>query len=116
MKVAQGTTRIVFVTKHYAFKIPHLLNGWELFLHGLLANIQEKTFSDAKFDGLCPVKFYIWGGFLVVMPKARVFTEDDFKEFDFLEFCYRAEYVIPAEYKHTSFGYWNHRVVAIDYG
>lgn len=116
MKVAQGATRLVLVTKRYAFKMPHLLNGWELFLHGLLANIQEKKFSDAKFEGLCPVKFYIWGGFLVVMPKVLVFTEEDFAKLDFVEFCNRGDYVIPAECKASSFGYLNHRVVAIDYG
>lgn len=40
-----GATRIVFIFKRFVVKIPNT-RSWKLFLHGLIANINEKTFGD----------------------------------------------------------------------
>jgi hypothetical protein len=111
MEVAKGVTRIVFLTKRYAIKIPTFYS-WELFLTGLLANLQEInwwawTLHDQR---LCPVLAYCPGGFWLVMPRAQPITFDELpetsKEFDGL----------PLDYKHPNFGRLDGRLVLIDYG
>ena len=106
MEVRQGATRLVILTKNYAFKFPNPMHSWNNFLCGLLGNIQEITFSKCKDfkEQLCPITFYIPGGWLVIMPR-----------------CYPANYVpekvLPfVENKMDSFGIYNDRVVAVDYG
>lgn len=111
-----GCTRIVVLVGQRAYKAPNFLSGWRLLLTGLLANMQERTFSKTGWPELCPVSWSIPGGWLVVMHRARVMTEDEFLAFDPETFCDRADYVIPAEWKANSFGYLGDRVVALDYG
>lgn len=111
-----GVTRLVFLTRHWAFKVPNFINGWRLFLQGLLANMQEREFSRAYFEKLCPVVWSIPGGWLVVMPRCRVMTDAEFQAFDAKSFVDGPDYVVPAEAKSDSFGYLDGRIVAIDYG
>lgn len=111
-----GCTRIVFVCNRFVVKVPNFLDGWRLFLCGLLANMQERTFSATEWDELCPVLWSTPGGWLVVMQRARVMTREEFMEFDFDSFISKPDYVIPVEAKSNSFGYLNNKVVAIDYG
>lgn len=112
----QGCTRIVILTRRLAFKIPNVRNGWRLFLYGLLANMQERTFSRAGWPELCPVRWSIPGGWLVVMPRARPLSDDEFLAFDAEAFIDKPDYHVPAEAKADSFGWLDGRVVAIDYG
>ena len=111
-----GCTRIVILTHHFAFKLPNFLDGFRLFLHGLLANLQESAFGKANYEGLCPVLFAVPFGLLIVMPRARVFTDEEFLAFDYEKFVYRKNYKIPAENKKNSFAWLNGKIVAIDYG
>lgn len=111
-----GTTRLVILTKLYAIKIPNLLNGWDLFLRGLLGNQQEKIFSATGWVELCPVLFALPGGFLNVMPRARPLTTAEWEEFDIDSFLENDFRIIPAERKRDSFGVLNGRIVAVDYG
>lgn len=118
-----GATRVVLLTKNWAFKFPgswqyHPRIWWKHLLLGLLANMQEKQFSDCvEFkDKLCPVKYYIPGGFLVVMPRVRIMTVEEYLEFDTHKFINEDEYVLPVEDKFDTFGYLDGRVVAVDYG
>lgn len=111
-----GCTRIVVLTKRFAFKLPNFLGGWSMFLRGLLANMQESGWSRVKFEGFCPVIFSLRGGFLVVMKKARVLTWEEFCDFDYESFRERHSYEIPAENKRDSFGWLDGKIVAIDYG
>lgn len=115
-----GCTRVVFITKRYAFKIPNFFESWgdkwRLLLHGLLANMQEYRFSRAKYPELCPVIFYVPFGLLVVMPRVRVMTVEEFKVWDAQSFINKENYILPVESKWTSFGYLNGEIVAIDYG
>ena len=111
-----GCHRIVILTKRYAIKIPRFTDGWKIFLTGLLANMQEIVFSKAKWPELCPVLFYISGGWLLVMPRVVEMTNNEFIEFNVDNFINTKDYVIPAEKKSDSFGYYRGHVVVIDYG
>lgn len=111
-----GCTRTVFLTRGLAIKVPNLFCGWKLFLTGLLCNMQEVQFGKTGWEGLCPVCWSLPGGFMLVMPRVRVMTKQEFEGFDFEGFVERADYAIPAEAKASSFGFLDGRVVAIDYG
>jgi len=116
-----GATRTVILTEKYAFKLPGTWGErpsywWKHLLLGLLANIQEITFSKTKWPELCPILFYIPGGFLVVMPRLQIMTKEEFKNFDWNGFQSGQDYTVPVENKADSFGYLNGKVVAVDYG
>lgn len=111
-----GVTREVFITTNYAFKLPKFSYGWKSFLQGLLANMQEVSFSKTNWPELCPIVFYIPGGWLVVMKKVEPLTDYEWENFNVVEFCNKEDYVVPAEYKQDSFGKLNGSIVAVDYG
>ena len=111
-----GCTRIVFLTKKYAFKIPNFFDEWRLFLHGLLANMQERNFSKAGWPELCPVILSLPGGWLNVMPRVKLLSDKEYENFDVEKFCVKKDRVIPVERKSVSFGWLNGKIVAIDYG
>jgi hypothetical protein len=118
--IRTGATRIVILTENYAFKIPNFLDGYRLFLHGLLANLQEVKWSafisKTSYYELCPVLWSIPFGLLVVMPRVDLMTEEEFEKFDAEKFCDKPAYSIPVEHKPNSFGWLDGRIVAIDYG
>ncbi len=112
----RGFSRTVILTKKYAFKFPNFF-FWKGFLHGLLGNMQEITWNAVNYDErLCPIKFYIPGGWLVVMPRVKQLTREEFINFDCEAFIGVAEKHIPVEAKEDSFGWLNNKIVAIDYG
>lgn len=113
-----GISRTVFLVGPWAFKFPTARYGWAKFLAGLLANMQETTFSRARWPELCPVLASVPGGFLVVMPRVRVMTDEEFERFDYLGFVWTpdGDRQVPVEAKSDSFGWLDGRVVAIDYG
>lgn len=114
----QGSTRWVIFIGAFAFKIPSLYS-WKNFLWGLLANMQEREFSKIHdmSEKLCPVKFSLPLGLLVVMPRVRVLNEGELSREALEKFCTANDnYTIPAELKHNSFGYFKGKLVAIDYG
>lgn len=116
-----GCTRTVILTRRWAIKLPGLwayspCEWWRGLLYGLLANMQEAKFSKTGWPELCPVSFALPGGFLVVMPRARVMSDDEFIAFDVKAFLDRPNYTVPAEAKSNSFGFLDGRIVAIDYG
>lgn len=77
-----GTTRIAITFGTYCLKVPNVLDGWKLFLHGLLSNMQEAMFAGTCDPRLCPVLFACPGGFFLVMRRARVMTRDEYMEFE----------------------------------
>jgi hypothetical protein len=111
----KGCTRLVVLTRRFAFKVPNP-SEWRLFLHGLIANMQERQFSKAGWPELCPVKFALPLGFLVVMDRAQPMTREQWDAFDAEAFCTKDDYCIPAELKMDSFGWLRGRAVAVDYG
>jgi hypothetical protein len=110
MKLTNGTTRSVILTRRWAIKIPCVVYGLKNFLFGLLANMQEVSWSGFE-DRLCPVKFSLPYGFLVVMPLCKELTDEEFAA----EVPWGND--IPlVENKSSSFGRLNGKIVAFDYG
>lgn len=112
----QGITREVILIGRYAIKIPKLIYGWQKFLCGLLANMQEAQFAATRWPELCPVVFSIPGGWLIVMRRAEMLNDAEWAEFDPVAFVNGSDYIVPAETKRDSFGMLDGRIVAVDYG
>lgn len=109
-----GTTRDVVLIGRWALKFP-TVREWRLFLCGLLGNIQESRFSELQWPGVCPVTFSLPLGFLVVMPRVRMMTDEEFQSFDWSGWL-PDEVGDLAESKPDSFGWLGERLVVIDYG
>jgi hypothetical protein len=116
-----GTTRIVFLTKNYAIKIP-CFTSFKLFLLGILGNIREYELSisqkSKQFDFLqiCPVKYHIFGGLISVAPRCQPLSMSLFEDFDYEKFMEFNMNYVKAENKLDSFGLFDNKIVAIDYG
>lgn len=115
LKRERGVTRRVYLIGHLAFKFP-ITETWQQFLLGLLANMQEVKFGRTSWPELCPIVFFIPGGWLVVMRRARELTQAEFDSLDIASWVNRNSYLVPAELKADSFGWLDGRLVAIDYG
>jgi hypothetical protein len=112
----RGSNRIAISLRDiYVFKIPNC-SSYSQFLHGILANLQEKFFSAAKWTELCPVTIAGKSGLWLVMPYARPLTDDEWESFDYDTFVEQEHYVVPVEKKRDSFGILYGKVVAVDYG
>lgn len=130
MKTKNGCTRKVFLIGNYAIKIPQINYGWRPFLNGLLANMQEVSFSKVKDKRICPVLFSFKGGWLIIMPRCEYLTNFQFELLNIKTFWgketkasngYYGDCEIPVEHKIDSFGWYkwnkvNNKIVAIDYG
>jgi hypothetical protein len=114
--VMRGSSRIAISLRDiYVLKIPNL-SSYKLFLYGILANLQEKTFSSAQWAQLCPVMAAGNSGLWLVMPYARPLTDSEWEAFDYETFAHHEDYIVPVENKRDSFGILYGNVVAIDYG
>ncbi len=110
----------------YAIKLPKLTYGWQMFLQGLIANMQEAAWRGTDYPEMCPVIWSLPGGWCVVMRRADPLSEADWNAFepprspcsmpDYIESWTGGDYVVPAEMKPNSFGKLGGRIVAIDYG
>jgi hypothetical protein len=112
---------MVILTRRWAWKIPALFDSsnhwsWKSFCQGMLANMQEVLFSHTQWPELCPVKFDLPLGLLIVMPRVEVMTTEEFAEWDVDGFIEKEDYCVPSEKKHNSFGWLGDRIVCIDYG
>lgn len=117
MRILHGSARVVLLIGPWAFKLPTYVE-WRLFLRGLLANMQERQLWRFLRDdsALCPVHFALPGGWLIVMPRAEALTDEEFLDLPVEDFLDRGDWVVPAERKTDSFGWWRGRLVAVDYG
>src|SRR5690349_13890132 len=76
-----GAVRTVILARGYVLKLPGRWSWharrwwWDFLLRGLLSNMQEARFAAEGWPELCPIRFQIAGGFLVVMPRARALTD-----------------------------------------
>lgn len=115
----RGVTRFVILTRHHAIKIPRFWHyghfRWNMFLYGLLGNLQEREFSKVGWPELCPVLFAVPGGWLLIMPRCEPVSQK-LTDAEFEEFAHQDNHWIPVENKADSFGILNGRLVAIDYG
>ena len=116
-----GATRMIILIGRFAVKIPRWLS-WKHFLLGLIANMQERDFSAAKWPELCPVVWAAWGGWLSIMRRAEPLTDahwENFKPTVVNGWTSGVEgdgYYVPCEPKMNSFGWYGGRIVCIDYG
>lgn len=115
MEIKHGATRTVILIRGWAVKIPTPY-GWRNFLHGLLANHQERLFSKAKWPELCPVIWSLPLALIICMRRAAPLDMVEFESFDFDSFVKREYYSVPVENKLDSFGRLEGRIVAVDYG
>jgi hypothetical protein len=117
-QIKDGVTRRVFLIGRWAFKIPHP-RSWKFFLLGLLANMQEREWSSFS-ERLCPVRWALPGGWLVVMPRAEPISDDDWALLlpilGYEAFINHNDCRLPVEQKRCSFGLLEGRLVAVDYG
>lgn len=118
-----GVTRTVILTKRWAIKLPSVVYGWKFFLYGFLANMQEVSWSGFD-DRLCPIIFALPGGSLIVMPRCKPLTDEEYIAEVYTGWdamCDRdtGEVLsgsLPVEMKTCSFGRLNGKIVAVDYG
>lgn len=110
-----GTHRTVYLIGNYAIKRPVFVE-WRLFLHGLLANMQERTFGKMDWPELCPVIFGMPGGWFIVMRRAEPLPREQWEHFNYDVWVDREDYTVPVENKLDSFGLINNHIVAVDYG
>lgn len=87
-------------------------------MHGILANLQEREFSATGWPQLCPTCLSDPLGFGLVMHYARPLTDQEWAEFagHYPRFVNQEDYRVPVEFKRNSFGIFQGRIVAIDYG
>jgi hypothetical protein len=117
-----GATRIVILFSKVAVKIPTFKN-WEMFLYGLLGNIQERRFRKMypkeTERALPPVLFSLPGGFLVIQKRVRPVRHKGFFFLALAEVI--ATSSLDAEFwkndpKMENFGYLENRLVKVDIG
>ena len=130
MRLDGGATRTVILTRNWAIKIPgvwrhHPRHWWRGLLLGLLANQQEVEFSACGWPELCPVEFSLWGGWMVVMRRLEVLTNEEFEAHlaDAKRRGFRLDRrldgkgtCLPVELKADGWAWDGSFVVAIDYG
>lgn len=107
----EGRNRFVILTERYAIKIPSL-RSWRDFLFGLLNNQNEAL--KPKSPDLCPVLYAFPGGWFIVMPRVKMIDMDEMVDCGPIvsRICRNHN----VEFKHSSFGYLNGKLVAVDYG
>ena len=112
--VEYGCSRAVLLIGRYAFKFPTMIYSWSNFLNGLLHNMEESAFSKMRIDYLCPVLYSLPGGFMNVMPRCKILTKDEYNSLKIRKKFERS--VMSIEEKPDSYGWYQGRVVAVDYG
>lgn len=106
-----GITREVLLVRRWAIKVPKVRYGWRYFLHGILANLQEREWwrEWSNNEQLCPVLRSSRLGFWLVMPRTEDVSDDELPP--------RETFVdLPMDYKADNFGWLNGRIVLRDYG
>lgn len=123
LTIEKGSTRVVWVFKTFVIKFPRFI-AWRLFLHGLLANMQERLFNTLNDQRFAKVYLSDPIGLFVVMEYCRPLTDDEWRslinlynEWKSSYNGYGSEAEVPVEKKRSSFGVTKHnKLVAIDYG
>jgi len=123
VKITDGITRTVFIFNKFVIKIP-TFKQYNLFLRGLLANLNEKSFSGIHSD-LARVYWCCGLGFLLIMERAEVIDNDGGKWgscwhfIKMLEEKYKDDKLksfLLSDCKPSNWGLIGDRLVKIDYG
>jgi hypothetical protein len=117
LMIKSGCTRSVLLFKNIALKMP-TLKRYNLFLHGILANLQEKQFSGSHPD-LAEVKWCSPLGLILVMERAEAISLDGHSLYVGLKEKYQDDKMkefLLSDCKPSNWGYIKDRLVKIDYG
>lgn len=127
IQLLKGGERWVLLIFNWAIKVPQL----KYLKSGLYQNRNEIAWWNRTFDKrLCPILINLFLGYIVIMKRAEVMQDDDFKKHfpDFNSFTNFADNKdiypnselqsshLPCEYKPESFGIINGKIVITDYG
>lgn len=112
-----GVTRLVIELDTVVIKIPNFTCQWDHFLQGLIANIHEgKRWRNAPYHHsgdvrhlLCPVIWTSWGGWISIMQKASICSND--AKLDYTPWVNISVW----DHKPSNFGYLDGKLVSIDY-
>lgn len=119
IRKAKGANRTVWLVGRYAFKFP-TFDNWRNFLFGLLNNQTEARVGRSGRAEVCPVLWADPWGFVVVMPRVPVMTAAGMRVFDWGGWLgidgAHSPPRLCVEIKPCSFGLYDGRIVAIDYG
>lgn len=122
MKIDKGITRTVFVFKNKVLKIP-TFREWRLFLHGMIANINEgdcyKNLS--KREDLAEVYYYNKLGIFLIMERVNVCDNNEwYSLLELLKEKYKDDELKELFMSDYKPGNWGRRsdgtFVKIDYG
>lgn len=124
MRVYYGTTRVTFLIGAYAIKVaysPIYVN----FLFGLIANLQERMwYKQTRHVKLCPNYVCLFWGLILISARAKtlssLYNSGVEVDFDFDAWATNEDGGINfggglVENKLDSFGYYQNRIVAVDY-
>lgn len=109
----RGRNRFVLLTRRHALKFPSL-RSWTDFLYGLLNNMTEARIAREGHPDVCPVLWAAPGGWLVVMPRLPIVTEAGWLAMEGEAHAWAPG--VQVESKPDSWGLYNGRLVAVDYG
>lgn len=116
-----GITRWVFVFDNFVVKVPNFKNGWCLFLEGFVANLHESNYWNYNNGNklLCPVIWCSPLGFIEIMKRADVdrhVEEMKDKDINWDEYYDSWEQSgFTGDHKPSNYGYYEERLVKIDY-
>jgi hypothetical protein len=118
IKTRLGTYRFVVLVHCWAIKFPRT-NSWRHFNEGLLANRRERRYARNGWPQLCPVLLADPLGLVLVMPRARPLTDQEWANlgpFGPIDLYTLDAEIIPGEAKRSSVGVLDDgRTVIIDY-
>lgn len=113
----KGVTRIVFIFDRFVIKIPNFLVQHNHFLHGCLANWNERYFykrwNKTQFKLLnkaVPSIFCSWFGLFQIQKRCEVLNRDLT-----LEEIEEYKYLHNGDIKKENFGYYEGELVCLDY-
>ncbi|MEO6302174.1 MAG: hypothetical protein ABIP51_03270 [Bacteroidia bacterium] len=117
----KGVTRIVVLWRGVVIKFPKPMK-WSNFLRGLIGNINERDtyrWNSGKYEKgyshlLAPVIWCSWGGWILIMKRAKLLTEQEWGE---------GEWAVKEHIQNfrgddtiSNYGIINKKLVKIDYG
>lgn len=117
----KGVTRIVIELKTVVVKIPNFTCQWNHFLLGVIGNIQESQtwkwnsglYEKGTSHLLCPVLWCSWGGWILVMQKAKTLSRQDWENMQEYTTEHRKHY--GGDDNMANYGILNGKLVKLDY-
>ena len=117
MKIKKGVTRIVLIFQTFVIKIPNFTYSHQNFLIGCTSNWNERHFCKI-FKGykdiiwnVSPSIWCSWFGIIQIQKRCKPLNRDLTKE-------EKRKFKITCneDFKKENFGYYNNKLVCLDYG